>query len=134
MLPKRGTKSVLEFMEAYQTQPATVGAFAHPTTHSEFVPTGELCGGAARANAQLIDPLLFLVAEGYDDLSGETTTADPHRLLFVVLAYPDLVQIVIRLGADAHLSVALSPGVDPHLLGTKLLGLLDRLTQQMILN
>ena len=36
---------------------------------------------------------------------GDDTSANPHHLLFVVLAYADLVQIVTRFGPEANISV-----------------------------
>ena len=91
--------------------------------------TGRMRTGTTRNDSQLADPLLLMVAQGGDALSGESTTASPHRLQFVVLAYVDIVQIVARLGAYAHVSVAVPPGGDANALGTKLTRLLDRFTQ-----
>jgi hypothetical protein len=88
-------------------------------THS-----GKLCVATSTNNAQLIDPLLFMLAERCDDASKEDTVANPHRLLFVVLAYADVVQIVARMGADAHISVGVLSAMDAYSLGTKLASLL----------
>ena len=96
--------------------------------------SGELCLATTGNNAQLIDPLLFMLAERCDDVSEEEAISNPHRLLFVVLAYPDIVQIVARMGADAHVSVAISSAVDAHCLGTKLTSLLDTYVQQPVLH
>jgi hypothetical protein len=87
--------------------------------------TGKLCLATTTNNAQLIDPLLFMLAERSDGASEEETTANPHRLLFVVLAYADITQLVARMGADAHISVGVLSPIDAHCLGTKLASLLD---------
>jgi len=91
--------------------------------------TGSMRAGTTANSAQLVDPLLLMIAESSDDIYGDETAANPHRLLFVVLAYPDFVQIVARLGRDAHLSVAVSPGINAYVLGRKLTTLLNRCTQ-----
>jgi hypothetical protein len=75
---------------------------------------------------ELVDPLLLMLAEGREDLYGEEAGRVPHRLLFVVLAYADFVQIVARFGADTRVSVAVAPGADAYVLGTRVAGLLDR--------
>ncbi len=94
---------------------------------------GRLRGSATANTVQLIDPLLFLVAGGYDARSGTDQSVNPHRLHFVILAYTDVVQIVVRLGADAHASVAISPGVDAYALGTRLVKLFERWTPPLVL-
>ena len=91
--------------------------------------SGEVCAGSAKGNAEVVDPLLFMLADGFDDLHGEGRLDNPHHLLFVVLAYADMVQIVGRLGRDARVSVTLAPRIDPYALGTKLASVLDRCTQ-----
>ena len=96
--------------------------------------TGDLCAGSAIGNAQVADPLLFMLAEGGDDLHGEEMTGNPHSVLFVVLVYAEVVQIVARLRPNAHVTVAAAPGVDPYVLGTKLTSLLDRYAQPPVLS
>ena len=91
--------------------------------------SGTMHAGTTANTALVIDPLLLITAESSDDLYGGETAANPHRLLFVVLAYAAFVQIVARLGRDAHLSVAVSPGTDAYVLGRKLTALLRRCTQ-----
>jgi len=88
--------------------------------------SGAVCARSAKGNAQIVDPLLLMLAEGGGELDGEDLTANPHRVLFIVLAYAGLIQIVARLGPGAHVTVAASPGVDPYALGTNLVRLLDR--------
>ena len=88
--------------------------------------TGRLFAHTAADTAQVVDPLLFMVAEGYEEPSSEPATANPHRLLFVVLAYADVVQIAVRLGGDALLSVAVPPSVEAHTLGTKVISIVER--------
>ena len=87
--------------------------------------TGSLCAGTATGSAELVDPLLLTLAEGRDDLQFDEEGANPHHLLFVVLAYANLVVIVVRLGPDAHISVAIAPGTDVCGVGLKLVGFLD---------
>jgi hypothetical protein len=94
--------------------------------------TGRLCAGMTTDNAELVDPLLLMLAEGRDDLYGDETSANPHHLLFVVLAYADLVRIVAWFGPEAHISVAFAPGTDAYALGTRLIKLLDRGLQQRL--
>ena len=89
--------------------------------------TGNLCAGSAAGNAQIADPLLFLLAEG-----GGDSTDDDHRVRFIVLAYADVVQIVARLRPSSHVTVAASPGIDPYALGTKLTSLLDDCTPPVL--
>ena len=95
--------------------------------------TGKLCLATTTNNAQLIDPLLFMLAERSDDVSEEETITNPHRLVFVVLVYADIVQIVARMGGDAHVSIAVSSAIDAHSLGTKLTSLLDSYVQSPVL-
>src|ERR1700693_274345 len=64
--------------------------------------TGRLLLATTVNNAQLNDPLLFMLAERSDNVSEEETTPNPHRLVFVVLVYADIVQIVARMGGDAY--------------------------------
>jgi hypothetical protein len=47
-----------------------------------------------------------VISMGQPVQRGREAITNPHRLLFVVLAYADLVQIVARFGAEAHVSVA----------------------------
>ena len=88
--------------------------------------TGELYTGAAYEDVQLVDPLLFLVAEGPASLGGGRENSGPHRLLFITLAYDDVVQVVARSGWDAYLSVALPPGAEGNAIGNALIALLQR--------
>jgi hypothetical protein len=88
--------------------------------------SGEVCARSATGNAQIADPLLLTVAECGEGQYGEETVCNPHHLLFLVLAYADMLQIVARMGTGAHLCVAVTPKTDPYVLGTKLMGLLDR--------
>ena len=82
--------------------------------------TGRLCTGKATNNAELVDPLLLMLAEGRNDLYDDETSANSHHLLFVILTYADLLQIVARFGLHAHISVAIPPGTDAYVLGTRL--------------
>lgn len=95
--------------------------------------TGELCAASTTNASQVVDPLLLMLAEGCDEVDAGVTLANPRHLLFVVLAYGDMVQIVARFGAGAHVSVAVSVGTDPYVLGTKLTNLLDRSTERSVL-
>lgn len=95
--------------------------------------TGDLCAGSA-GNVQVVDPLLLMLAEGSGDLHEQQRDASPHPLRFIVLAYPDMVQIVARLRPSAHVTVAVSPGVDAYVLGTKLIGVLDHCARPPVLS
>jgi len=89
--------------------------------------SGKLCAGSAAGHAHIADPLLFLLADGGGDLPDEE-----HRVRFIVLAYEDVVQIFARLRPSAHVTIAVSPGADPYVLGTKLAGLLDDCAQPVL--
>ena len=91
--------------------------------------TGTIRAGTTTKSAHVVDPLLLLVAGGCDELDAAPTITNPHRLLFVVVAYADIVQIVARFGADAYVSVAASPSIDAHALGTRLISLLESCTR-----
>ena len=87
--------------------------------------TGKLCSGTTTFDYALVDPLLLLVADHPSDLSVEGAIDNPHRVRFIVLAYTNMMQIVARLNPSAHVVVALPPGIDPYLVGRKLVSLLD---------
>jgi hypothetical protein len=88
--------------------------------------TGQLYAGASANNAELLDPLLLMLAEGHVELDSRRATANPHHLRFVVLAYEDSSQIVARFGSDAHISVAVDVHADAYVFGARLTGLLNR--------
>ena len=90
--------------------------------------TGTIRAGITTKPAQVVDPLLLLVAGGCDEVDSTHTSTNPHRLLFVIVAYADIVQIVARLGTDAYVSVAVSPSIDAHALGRQLISLLQSWT------
>lgn len=96
--------------------------------------TGELCAGTTSFGYEVVDPLLFLAADHPSALSGEARVDNPHRVRFIVLAYTNTMQIVARLDANAHVVVALSPGIDPYLLGRKLVSLLDHAVHPAVLH
>jgi hypothetical protein len=85
---------------------------------------------ATTPDTELVDPLVLMLAEGRDGLYGQEERRNPHRLLFVVLAYADLVQIVARFGRSDHVGVAVNRYADVYTLGRKLTELLDRRTQE----
>ena len=83
-------------------------------------------------NALLVDPLMLMLAEGPEAMIGDGGSADFHQLRFIVLHYVDLVQIVARFGRYAHIGVAIAPGTDACVLGTKLIKLLNRFTHKHV--
>ena len=87
--------------------------------------TGKLCSGTTTFNYEVVDPLLLLLADHPSHLNAEGAIDNPHRVRFIVLAYTNTMQIVARLNPGAHVVVALVPGIDPYLLGRKLVNLLD---------
>lgn len=95
--------------------------------------TGSLCAGTTTCDAERGDPLLLMLAEGRDDFCGHHAITNPRHLLFVVLAYTDLVQIVARFGPHAHVSVATGRNIDANTLGTRLANLLHRNAQETLL-
>lgn len=92
--------------------------------------TGSRRAGTTTRDAELVDPLMLMLAEGRDDLYGHDAITNPHRLLFVVLAYADLVQIVARFGAHAHVSGATDPSINANALGARLAHFLERSAQE----
>jgi len=96
--------------------------------------SGSLCAGTTTTGCQVVDPLLLMLADHADELSGEETFDNPHRVLFIVLAYADMMQVVARLRPNAHVVVALAPGIDPYALGKRLVSLLDQSTHQAVLH
>lgn len=87
--------------------------------------SGKLCSGTTSFAYEVVDPLLLVLAEPPSSPGGEAAIDNPHRVQFIVLAYSNTMQIVARLDPNAHVVVALSPGIDPYLLGRKLVNLLD---------
>lgn len=85
---------------------------------------GDIRGGTVSCDGQVVDPLLFLLAD-QPGSSGHETVDNRLRVRFIVLAYADMMQVIARLWASAHVVVALSPGINPYPLGTKLVNLLD---------
>lgn len=73
-------------------------------------------GGSSPDAVHLADPFLFTIAEGFDGL----------RLQFVVLAYSEIIHIMARVGSQAYVTVAISPGHNAYALGTRLMELIDR--------
>lgn len=80
---------------------------------------GCICGGTTCEPVELVDPLLFMIAEGCCP-GGLPGSGQEHQLLFAVLAYRDLVQVVARYGGGSYVTVAADPQVDANRLGTKL--------------
>lgn len=92
--------------------------------------TGAVFAAAPTPDTELVDPLVLMLAEGHDGLYGQEESRNPHRLLFVVLAYADVVQIVARFGRSGHAGVAVNRHADVYTLGRKLTELLDRRTEE----
>ena len=85
---------------------------------------------AATPDTELVDPLVLMLAEGRDGLYGQEESKNPHDLLFVVLAYADVVQIVARFGRHGHAGVAVNRHADVYTLGRKLTEILGRRTEE----
>ena len=92
--------------------------------------TRDLRVGTTTDNALFFDPLMLMLAEGPEAMTGDGGSADFHQLRFIVLHYVDAVQIVARLGRYSHIGVAINPGTDAGVLGAKLIELLDQFTRQ----
>jgi hypothetical protein len=75
--------------------------------------------------AELVDPLLFLIADAGCE-GPSASSSEPHPLLFAVLAYRDLVQVVARYAPGSHITVAADPDVDAYHLGRMLSQFLAR--------
>lgn len=84
----------------------------------------------ATPDTELVDPLVLILAEGRDGLYRQGESGNARGLLFVVLAYADLVEIVARFGRYDHAGVAVNRHADVYTLGRKLTELLDRITQE----
>ncbi|MEO8593235.1 MAG: hypothetical protein ABI759_07935 [Candidatus Solibacter sp.] len=83
--------------------------------------------------AELVDPLLFLIADAGCEGSS-TSSSEPGRLRFAVLAYRDLVQVVARYEPGSHITVAADPDVDAYRLGTRLSEFLTRCMPALAVN
>jgi len=94
---------------------------------------GNLYTGTTAHGGRIVDPFLLMLADQATGLRAEDAIDDPRRVLFVVLAYCDCMQVVAYLRPDAHLVVALSAGTDPYVLGKKIASLLYRSTERTIL-
>ena len=88
--------------------------------------TGAVFAAATTPDTELADPLVLMLAEGRNGLNGQEDSRNPHRLLFVVLAYADVVEIVARFGPYDHVGVAVNRYTDVYTLGRKLTELLNR--------
>ena len=91
---------------------------------------GHLCIGNATYNDELVDPQLLMLADGREDLYGASANSNGRHLLFVVLAYEEMLQIVARFGPDARVSTAVDRHANACWLGTRLIELLDRRSEQ----
>jgi hypothetical protein len=91
---------------------------------------GRLCIGRATNNDELVDPLWLMLADGREDLYGASATSNGRHLLFVVLAYEEMLQIVARFGPDARVSAAVDRNANACWLGTRLTELLVRRSEQ----
>ena len=85
--------------------------------------SGTVRTAVASADLPAVDPLLLLIAEGGDRPAG--TIGRSPGLLFVLVVYADITEIVARWGADAYVTVAVGTAVDAHALGRKLTNLLS---------
>jgi hypothetical protein len=83
-------------------------------------------------NTEHVDPLVLMLADGRDGLYGQKASRNPHRLLFVVLAYADFVEIVARFGPYDYVAVTVDRHADVYTLGRRLTELLDRRTQETV--
>jgi hypothetical protein len=92
--------------------------------------TGTVFAAAITPDTELVDPLVLMLAEGRDGLHGQEESRNPHRLMFVVLAYADVVEIVARFGLSGHAGVAINRHADVYTLGRKLTELFDRRAEE----
>jgi len=92
--------------------------------------TGGVFAAATTPDTELVDPLVLMLAEDRNGLHGQEKSRDPHRLLFVVLAYTEVVEIVARFGRYGHAGVAVNRHADVYTLARKLLELLDHRTEE----
>jgi hypothetical protein len=92
--------------------------------------TGAVFTAATTPDAELVDPLVLMLAEDRNGLHGQEKTRNRHRLLFVVLTYTEVVEIVARFGRYGHAGVAVNRHADVYTLGRKLIELLDRRTEE----
>ena len=92
--------------------------------------TGTVSVAAPTPDMELVDPLVLMLAEDRNGLHGQEKSRDPHHLLFVVLAYTGIVEIVARVGRYGHAGVAVNRHADVYKLGRKLVELFDRRTEE----
>ena len=95
--------------------------------------TGDLCVGSAAAEVRVADPSLFMFAEGADGMRTPGITGNPHRVIFIIVAFADIAQIIARLWPGAYVTVAVSSTVNPYALGKQLMRLLDGCSRQPVL-
>jgi hypothetical protein len=89
-------------------------------------PDTRSAAAAATPEELTIDPLLLMLAENRRDRDESCHSQDPSRLRFVVLAYGDRTQVVMRFGRYGYVNVGVGLGADAYRLGTRLSGLLDQ--------
>jgi hypothetical protein len=92
--------------------------------------TGRVFAAATTPDTELVDPLVLMLAEGRDGLSGREERRSPRHLMFVVLAYADFLEIIARFGRYDYAGVAVNRHADVYTLGRKLTELLDRTTEE----
>jgi hypothetical protein len=92
--------------------------------------SGTVFAAPTTPDTELVDPLVLMLAEGRDGLYRQEESRNRHRLLFVVLAYADVVEIVARFGRHGHAGVAVNRHADVYTLGRKLTELLERRTEE----
>ena len=91
---------------------------------------GRVFAAATTPDTELVDPLVLMLAEGRDGLYVPEESRNPRGLLFVVLAYGDFVEIVVRFGRYHHAGVAVNRHADVYTLARKLTELLDHRTKE----
>ena len=95
-------------------------------------PVTIFAAAATLDNTEHVDPLVLMLADGRDGLYGQEESPNPHRLLFLVLAYADFVEIVARFGPYDYVAVTVDRHADVYTLGRRLTEFLDRRTQETV--
>ena len=85
----------------------------------------EAAAAATPAQPVAVDPLLLMLAGSRDDIYQRAGSTDPHRLRFVVLAYCNRSQIVMRFGRYGQINIGVGLSCDAYQVGLRLTRLLD---------
>ena len=85
----------------------------------------ETASATTSAQPLTVDPLLFMLAGSLEDIYQRGDSADPYHLRFVVLAYRDRSQVVMRFGRYGQINIGIGLSGDSYQVGLRLTRLLE---------